>query len=209
MPGVRLVPYICVRRKSAICSFVGYDRFTVLASRSTADEHPAATPGYPRRQASSYASPDEICRVERRCKLVRGALRRAKPVTCVAQIPRRQFICAPGKTWSNFKPNICSSWHKAGKWPLSNLVASYNGKHNPIRDSLMSVMPSIIVLAITALVVFHRELTVHGGSRAQQSAMSRRTGPRSRSSGAIRHQPHASFPLIHLARRHRTNEANQ
>jgi hypothetical protein len=107
--------------------------FIVLASRSTADEHPAATPGYPRRQASSYASPDEIRRVGRRCKLVRGALRRAKPVTCVAQIPRRQFICAPGKTWSNFKPNICSSWHKAGKWPLSNLVASYSGKNNAIR----------------------------------------------------------------------------
>jgi hypothetical protein len=29
-------------------------------------------------------------------------------------------------------------------------------------DSLMSVMPSIIVLAITALVVFHRELTSQG-----------------------------------------------
>jgi len=47
----------------------------------------------------------------------------------------------------------------------------------------MSVLPSIIVLAITALVVFHRELTAHQGSKAQKSAMSRRTGPRS--SGAV------------------------
>src|ERR1700730_10713115 len=56
-------------------------------------------------------------------------------------------------------------------------------------DSLMSVMPSIIVLAITALVVFHRELTAHQGSKAQKSAMSRRTGPRSRSSGAVAPAP--------------------
>src|SRR5262249_19178361 len=32
-------------------------------------------------------------------------------------------------------------------------------KHNPTRDSLMSVVPSIIVLVITALLVFRYELT--------------------------------------------------
>ena len=143
--------------------------FIVLASRSTADEHPAAKPGYPRRQASSYASPDEIRRVERRCKLVRGALRRAKPVTCVAQIPRRQFICAPGKTWSKFKPNINKHVHhgkrqgSGGKRQGSGLCPTSSpptmGSTIQSGDSLMSVMPSIIVLAITALVVFHRELT--------------------------------------------------
>jgi hypothetical protein len=47
---------------------------------------------------------------------------------------------------------------------------------------MTDVMPSIIILAVTALVVFHRELTAHRGSKAQQSAMSRRTGLRSRSS---------------------------
>ena len=38
---------------------------------------------------------------------------------CVAQIPYRQSICAPGKTWSKFKPNINKHVHLGTRheWP--------------------------------------------------------------------------------------------